>query len=74
VIGGLSTDLPIKASRYGTLEPERPSRLFKTQGKSGLSPGGLNPPLWALLGHSLAVARMVSCGGGEVLDLGVHKN
>lgn len=74
VIGGLSTDLQIKVLKCGTLEPERPSRLFKTQGKSGPCPGGLNPPLWALLGRSSAVAKTVSCGGGEVLDLGVHKN
>ena len=73
MIGGDSTDLQIKISKYGTSEPEQLSRLSKTQGKSGPCPGGLNPPLWALLGHLSQVARTAPCGGGEVLDLGVHE-
>ena len=73
VFGAHSTDLPIKASRCGTSEPEQPFRLSKTQEKSGPYPGGLNPPLWALPGRSSAVARTASCGGGEVQDLGAHK-
>jgi hypothetical protein len=72
-VGGTSIDLQIKVSKCGILEPARLSRRSKIQGKSGPSPGGLNPPLWALRGPSSAVVRMVSCVGGEVLDQGVYK-